>query len=60
MGHFLITAGSQIAGIRDGFQIRGFIDAQFPQSGGKTNFPDEVSQCLHTGTSQFPFRLALR
>lgn len=51
--HFPVTAGSQIAGIRNSFQVSEFIDAQFPQGGGETDFSDKIRQRLHTGAGQF-------
>ncbi len=49
MGHFFCSSREQVAGIRNGFQIYGFIHTQLPQGGGQANFFDKVCQCLYTG-----------
>ena len=59
MGHFSVAPGSEVAGIRNGFQIYGFIHTQLPQGGGQANFFDKVCQCLYTGASQFLFGFIL-
>ena len=53
MGHFSVAPGSEVAGIRNGFQIYGFIHTQLPQGGGQANFFDKICQSLYTGASQF-------
>lgn len=59
MGHFSVAPGSEVAGIRNGFQIYGFIHTQLPQGGGQANFFDKICQSLYTGASQFFFGFIL-